>query len=329
MTIKLNSGDYFIARHKGKPTLLVKLDGGYRGTIERTLKTDEPETVTYDPEQVMCSLGSDPIPSTYCSVKVRPYVRTIQSAKYGPIHICTKLDNKDKKKLSNAMQFVYDWFLENATLAFLPLHEIVLYPPQGKYAGCYKMKTRGSDTFDSIELHPKTFDDEQFNRYLVAHEFAHGFFFRCVPKSIRARWMKLYQKRLKLSKVKHTAMEQLWESVARYEGGITAFLKESADDESALLIKEVIGYFRRKHKMSASDLNMMMDHNPDLVKELWPSTAVLTEERPDMGEYAMKSYEEMFAEAMAYHITGRKVPKDILQGIEYTLSKCKRSISED
>lgn len=327
--VKVETGDFFIAKHKGKPALMVKLAGAHRGVLEHTLHNDEPESVNYEPELVLCNLGKDPAPNTYCSVHVRPYVKTVPSNKYGPVIIRTKLDNKDRKALSDAMAWVYDWYKKHATVAFLPLHQVFLYPPKGKYAGCYKARSRGSETFDVMELHPKSFSDPIYNRYLVAHEFAHGLFFRCVPRDIRARWMRLYQKRLKLSKIKSNRMEELWLTVSSYDGGLSAYLKESADDEERLLLKEVIGYFRRNHRMAADDITMLLDNNRELLKSLWPSSATLTEERPDMGSYAMKSYEEMFAEAMAYHITGKKVPNDILAGIEYTLKKCKRTLRDD
>lgn len=327
--LRIEPEDYFIVNHKGKNRLCIKLAGGHRGVLENTMMLDEPETITYEPEQVVCNLGKNPKPDTYGKVKVRPYIKTIESKRFGPIHVCTKVDKKGLTALSKAMHFVADWYEKHATLAFLPLHAVYLYPTHGKYAGMYYAKSKGVDITDEIHLFPKTFEDVDYNKYVIAHEFAHGLFHRCVPKDIRTRWLRLYQKRLKLSKVKQKQLEDLWESVSAYDGGLSAYKKEIADDQDSLILKEVLGYFRRNHRMSEQDMDMMLTHDSESLQELWPSAAVLTEERPDISEYSLKNYHEFFAEAIAYHISGKKVPKDVLNGIEYTLKHCKRALRDN
>jgi len=327
--MKLESGDYFIARHRGRAKLCVKLAGGFRATLESTLHADEPETIEYDPEQVLCNLGQNPKPDTYCKVKVRPFIKTVESKRFGPIHICTEIPKKDMKALSGAMKTVFDWYEKNVTTAFLPLYAIYLYPPAGKMVGCYITKVKGTDIQDEMHLMPKAFSDTKYNEYMIAHEFAHGLFNRCVPKPIRAKWLKLYQKRLKLSKIKREQLDLLWKSVVEYEGGLSAFQKEMADDTDSLVLKEVIGYFRRNHRMTRDDIDMMLLQDTETLADMWPSTTALTEERPDISTYSLKSYQEFFCEAVAYHATGKKLPKDVEKGLQYTFKHCKRTLNDN
>lgn len=324
--LKLNSGDYAIVRHKGKPKLIIKMDGGHRGVIESSLIGDDPEHIEYAPEDVLCNLGSDPKVGSYQGVNVRPYVRTIPTDRYGPIHICRKMDKKEIKALKVAMKEVHAWYAKTASIDFLPLAAIYIYPPKGKYAGMYYAKVKANEIRDEIHLFAKEFTDIQYNKYVIAHEFAHGFWFRCVDKPLRAKWVKLYQRRLKLSKVMKERLNDLWESVLNYEGGIKDYQKEIADDADSLLLKDVITYFKRVHHLSVQDIDNLMQHAGDVLGNLWPTSSVLTEERSDLSDYAMRNVDEFFAEAVAYKCAGKKLPKDVEKGLKITFRKSKRNL---
>jgi hypothetical protein len=321
--LKLHSGDYAIVRYKGKAKLIIKLDGGHRGVLESSLITDDPEHIDYAPEDVMCNLGQEPKVGNYCGVTVRPYIKTIETKRYGPIHICRKIEKKDISALNSAMKTVFEWYAQNATTSFLPLHAIYIYPPKGKYAGMYVKRVRKNEIEDEIHLFAKELSDVEYNKYVIAHEFAHGLWFRCVDKTLQARWVKLYQRRLKLSRVMEDRLTELWDSVLSYDGTIREYQKEIADDSDSLLLKDVIKYFKRVHHMDVRAIDTLLQHDSDLIGKLWPTSTVLTEERSDLTEYAMTNTEEFFAEAVAYQCIGKKLPKDIRKALKVTFRRSK------
>lgn len=321
--LKLHSGDYAIVRHKNKPKLIIKLDGGHRGVLESSLLTDDPEHIDYAPEDVMCNLGQEPKVGNYCGVNVRPFIKTIPSKRFGPIHICRKIDKADITALNSAMKSVFSWYEKHASTAFLPLHAIFIYPPKGKYAGMYVKRVRKNEIMDEIHFLAKELSDVEYKKYIVAHEFAHGLWFSCVDKPMQARWVKLYQRRLKLSRVMEDRLTDLWDSVLNYDGGIKDYQKEIADDEDSMLLKDVIKYFKRVHHMDVRSVDILLQHDSELIGKLWPTSAVLTEERSDISEYAMTNVEEFFAECVAYHCVGKKLPKDIRKALKVTFRQSK------
>lgn len=324
MSININKDDYVVVRHRKKPTLcLVLNDKSRRAVIEKTLRTDEPEHITYEMEDVLCNLGQDPQHGKIYGIDVMPYRRTIESSKFGPILLFRDVPKKELKALNKAMKSVYAEFEKQASVAFLPLYQIHLLPKKGKYAGSYTAKVKGGDVFDTIKLHPDTFADPIYNEYLIAHEFAHGLWYRCVSQALRVKWMNLYQKRLKLSTINSKHLEELCSEIVRYDGGIRDYMKEVAEEDEKSVIKEVLTYFKRYHSMAAPDVDLMLAHDSGKLADMWPTRAMLSESRPDISQYAMTKVEEFFAEAVAYHMTGKMLPKDVKKGLDRTFKSCK------
>lgn len=317
--MKLNSGDYFIL-DRGKPTLCIKLEGGYRGVIESTMSSDESETVTYEPEQVLANLGQNPRTGSYLGVKVRPFVKKIWREDFGTIYVHTDVPKKELKAFGASMRKVYDWYAEKASVAFLPLDQFI-YPKSGKYAGTYSLKTtRSGERQDSIQYYYTNFADRQYNEYVIAHEFAHGLMGRCLDPRMRAEWTSLYQSRLRSNRCKQDKLQALWDDVQNIEDSIFEYQKQLDDENDAALLKEVFQYFRNKRKMTVRDIQLLLELDTKALQAMWPRSAILIQENPDVTEYAMKNVDEFFAESIAYHYMGKTLPKDVRACIKKSLT---------
>lgn len=324
MSIAVEKDDYIIVRNRRKPVLCLVLNAdSRRAVVEKSLLADEMEHITYEIEDVLCNLGPAPAHGKIYGCDVMPYQGTIESKKFGPILLFREVPKKELKALNKAMKSVYDIFEKQASVDFLPLHQIHICPKKGKYAGEYRSKAKGSDTFDVIKLFPETFADPIYNEYLIAHEFAHGLWYRCVSPELRSRWMNLYQKRVKLSAIDSNHLEELCSEVVRYEGGIRDYTKEVAEEDERLVIKEVLTYFKKYHSMAPADVDLMLAHDSGKLADMWPTRALLSETRPDISQYSMTKVEEFFAEAVAYSMTGKILPKDVQKGLDRTFKYCK------
>lgn len=318
--IGISNDDYIIADYKGKPTLLFVLDGKTkRCVVEKTLITDEPEHLSLTEEKIHCNLGKEPQHGKVYGIEIAPYIRTIETKKYGPIHFFRKLDKKEMDALKKSLKIVHRKYEEKASVSFLPLYRINIYPEKGKYAGSYQYRQKGIEGLDEMNLHPQTFSDITHNVYIFAHEFAHGYWYRCVPTNIRAKWVCLYQKRLNLSSIGQKELDVLYEDICAYEGKIQEYCKEVGDERVNMIMKEVFAYFKRYHHMDKKAIELLFTEKSDKLAELWPNNTHLTEERQDISEYSLKNVEEFFAEAMANFMTGKILPKDVQKGIDHTL----------
>ncbi len=320
--LEIKDDDYIIADYRGKPTLMLVLSAKTgRCVLEKTIISDEPEHTTVKSEQVHCNLGSEPLTGKAFGIDVMPFVKTIETKKYGPIHVFRKLEKGEISSLKKAMDSVYEKFKSKANVGFLPLYQTRLEPKKGKYAGSYKFHQKGLESFDVVKLHPETFSDAEYNKYLVAHEWSHGLWYRSVQMQTRVKWLKLYQKRLTLSTISTEELQGLCADVVAYEGNLTEYAKEVGDDQTKLIIKEVLAYFKKHHHMDSKTVDLLLQEDSAKLTELWPTSAKLTEERPDISEYSLKNVEEFFAEAFANYILGKMLPKDVQKGIDFTVKR--------
>lgn len=327
--LKIKDDDYIISEYRGKPTLMLVLNGkSRRCVVEKTLVSDEPENIQVEHEDIIANLGSNPRYGKAFGIDIKPYVKTISTKRYGPIHVFRKLEKNELKRLKKSMDSVYALFKKKATVSFLPLHQTSLEPKSGKYAGSYTFKQKGLECLDKVTLKPETFSDPEYNEYILAHEWAHGLWYRCVSPQLRARWLKLYQKRLTLSQIDESELSSLCEDVVGYEGGLRAYSKEIGDDHVQLVLKEVVDYYKKYHKMDLRSVELLLREDSSSFADLWPTSTHLTEQRPDISDYSMTKVEEFFAEAVAFYIVGRVLPKDVQKGIDFTMKRL-GSVVED
>lgn len=317
--VELKSDDYAIIQYGSKKLLCLVLNAkSRRAVIESSLSTDDPKNIEYENENIVANLGPNPIPGTAFGCNIAPYQRTIETDAFGPIHIYRDMESKELKCLKKAMKTARKLYSTQASIDFLPLKEIRILPKKGKYAGLYKTKVVKGEVADSMHLFPETFEDEEWNVYMLCHEFAHGLWARCVPPKIRAKWVKLYHKRLQLADVTETQLDDIFNELMDFEHSVSEFGKELEDENIKLIMKEVLGYFKRNYRMSVREVDILLQFDSGALKKLWPTTACLLQERPDISEYSLKNVDEFFAEAVAYHLTEKMVPKDVRKGIENT-----------
>ena len=320
--MNLANDTYAIIKYKGKPKLAFVLNAKSRqAVLDETLHSDEPVNFTYDKDQVLASLGESPAPGSIYGIKVEPYQKTVETTAYGPIHFFRKLDKKQSTALRKSLKKVYSLFDKKASIDFLPLHGIHVRNKRGKWAGSYKAQTKGSERKDIITFHTEDFTDLNFTEYLIAHEFAHGIWYRCMPYKLRARWIKLYDKRMKLSQIDQDYLVDMLEALISYEGGLGAYLKEVADDDERLILKEVLNYFKKHHSLTRDNVELLIEYDSDTLANIWPPLALLTEKRSDVSQYASTKVEEFFAESIAYHLTGKILPKDVTKAVVGTLKQ--------
>lgn len=324
--IQVSKEDYLVVKHNNRNKLVYVLNpGSCRGIVNESLATDEPENVEYEQEDILCNLGASPKPGKIYGVNVNPFVKTIETKRFGPIHLFRNLNDKEMKSLKKGMKRAYAKFEEHAVTRFLPLSKICVYPKRGKHAGMYYAKTKGDEVTDWLDLYPETFEDAAFNEYMLCHEFAHGLWYRCVPSEIKVKWLALYQKRLHLSTVTGKDLEDLCEAVVKYGSGVRDYMKEVAgtEEKEGMILKEVLSYFKRYHRMSAQDVDAMLSYDSEKFADMWPTAATLSEPFADISKYSLTSVEEFFAEAVAYFMVGFKLPKDVQKGLDATFKKCR------
>lgn len=314
----IQKDSYIIVRvgSKHKLALAINPERG-RCVIDETLADDEPQHVEFDENNLVANLGLKPKPGgSAFGVKIEPYVSSTES-KYGPLHFFRELNDREKKSLKKALRSTYDKMLEN-NLNVFPFSMMKFLPKRGKYAGCYKYRRKMSDVWDSVELHPETLEDAKYNEYVLFHEYGHAVWYKMITSSYKAKWIKLYHKRLELTSILKDRLEPMLDELLQFSGNLKDFYKD-LDDEDRLVFREVLSHYKRYHKLDGYSLDILHIEDTEKFASMWPKRTTIVEGRPDLGDYSLQKPEEFWAEAFAFHMTGRQMPKDITKAMEKTL----------
>lgn len=323
--INISRDDYILVQHKGtKPSFALVIDPKHhKASLELGAGNhSDDDMITYDPKSVIANFGQDPRPGKAFGITIEPFRSRITSKNFGEIDIYRKMEEPEFTALKKAMKSLYPKLEAHRCHITLPVR-FVIRPAQGKYAGYFKMITRRKDNviLDHICLMPKIMTDVPYLEYVIAHETMHSLWFRAVPDDLKAKWLKLYRKRLSLVNIKKVTLESLGREIASYEGTVTDYMKEMADDETNSIIKEVLTWISKYHRLSKREIRLLQDYDNEALMDLWPTHAELAKGNNDPTEYAMKNVAEFFAECGALKVTGKKLSKDIQKGLAVTFKR--------
>ncbi|MGL5013403.1 MAG: hypothetical protein ACRC6V_03810 [Bacteroidales bacterium] len=319
------SDDYVIIEHSGKKHLGLVLTKG-KVLLEKGVEDDETsKTADITPENVIAVLGKEPPVGKVFGVHIEPYVRTIDIPNWGDVRIYRKSLKKDERiLLKKAFAEAHKVLDKNKAFSFTKfLSHVELRSTVGKYAGKYKKNRSKSeiDPVDVITINNVPMTDKTYLVYVLLHEASHGIWFRQVPKDIQARWLKLYAKRMIVQAVTDKQIQALIEAVNEYEGSLNDYMKEMADEDDSIILKEVIAHIKKVHKLDRFDLDILYDSgNRSTLSALWPVATDIAKPKFEPSVYALTNPKEFFAESMAYYLTGTKLPKDLMKACKKTLS---------
>lgn len=282
------------------------------------LQNGEEETIEYDNDTLLAALGTKPkMGQTAFGVKIQPVLGS-KELPIGKVVYRRVLTDLDKKAFTSAMKRTYK-AMRDQRLDIFPIGKITLLPKKGRYAGMYYYRRKGDEVFDSIELHPDSLEDRKYNEYILYHEYAHAIWYKKLEQHVRAKWVKAFQKRIEPELHKQRSMESMLKELMEAQVLVQDFRKE-LDDEGKALFKEVLSHYKRYHRLDPKAMNLLLTEDSNKFAELWPTRmTTIKNVKHDISEYASTSTEEFFAEAFAYHMTGRTLPKDITKLLNYTV----------
>ncbi len=320
--MRVADNDYIIAKVGFKNMLVLvtsaKDHSGYPET-DPDLDTGE-KTIKYNPDEIVANLGASPAFGKAFGINIEPFSHTIKHSFWGNINFYRKLDAKESKALKRGFAKAKEALEKEDCFGFLPL-TVEIRNKQGKYAGKYVCKTdkKTSETRDRLVISAETLLDPVYNSYIVLHEAGHGVWYRQVDDEIKTRWLKLYTKRIGVTKYKESDLKRVYDGFMDYSGNINDYVKEMASDEDVLLIKEVLSYMFKKRRLDRHDILLLSESHSSMVLENWPTVAELTEAKADVSEYSCVNVREFFAECFAFYMGGKTLPRDVMKAMKNTL----------
>jgi len=301
------------------------------GVLESS-RADEPKYVDFDEKQVLVNLGAKPMFGSVYGCKVEWMRSRHPHEAWGQITVMRDLSKVERKVIREALDNQLALRKRLRLPAPTYIKAVELRENSGKWAGKYAFRPRDSDV---MQLMPKSFAEVSESQgvvkpnkwlpYLIAHEDAHGLWYRyCTPK-MHARWINLYHSTVMLSRAEPDAVRNLGKAFFKSRASKQEFASDLTEEDGALF-DSCIGWITNYHSLSQRNLDVLFADNPSNIKQLWPREAIFeTDHEIPLGEYASVSPEECFAEAFALkYAGGMKLPKAFDNLMEKTIEALPR-----
>ena len=278
-----------------------------------------PKRVEIKKHQITLNLGADPAPGFVYGQDLGNLYRGSIATEYGiDFHKFSKFPEKVNLQVENSVSKALKALKSHGLLCATRLPLIYeIKQKTSKYAGMFKP---GKDV-SRVILFTHDMAHVNFDAYVLVHEMPHAIDqFLVDSKELRARWVKLYMHSIKATTVPLSDAKTMWKPFSTATS-VAAWKSSYEEDSEKAKVNLILRMIKQAHGIAVTDLNALMAAEEfDLLKELWPTSDLhSTELNPLITEYATKSVKETLAEALSLHITGTKLPKQVVRLVDDTI----------
>jgi hypothetical protein len=331
----MNKNDYAIFVNKptnekpGKPHLF-KVTGQHNGIVTGTLTKNSHiqtlrSTVEVPIKDVIINLGTEPYPGKVHGCDVTNLHRGKKTHDdFGDIHFFYKPDPEVGTKLMAAFSKAYK-VLKHARLDFLVQPDTCVWevlPFHGeKYAGMYMRSKNTEKAPHRFQIRPEIMPATEWP-YVVYHELGHHLHKEFATGSkLQAAWIQLFNTTIKVSNIRKEQSTEMLEALLAQEDQPSDF-KSNLSEEDVLIYKLILKTIQQQHSISVKELDLLFEADfRDDIRALWPTRGISKKDlAPVISEYATKNFNETLAEAVAYRLTGKKLPKSVEALVDRTFS---------
>lgn len=323
--MNISKGDFLIVDNGKKILIKVReVDGKTVSGINQTMKRNKEGKyekrlpITVKTSEVVVHLGKSPRPGKVYGVQIEPLHQRVDTQTCGEILFFRDMPEKEVSMTKKMLIRTYKE-LAKMRLGGVPA-QIEVRPAEGKYAGWYHFLPKAEEDVLCIKPNFATQTPADL-KYVIAHEYAHGIWFRMLHPNNMSKWIALYDKHMALTASDEDDLNEVFQEVMDV-GSIRDYMKD-CDEETLLVVKACLKHIRSVHGIDKKHLDQLIrsGHN---IEEYWPSYVEFSEKNVIVSEYAQKSPEEFFAEAFSFNFVGKKLPKDVKDLLNKSLSQLSR-----
>lgn len=308
----IKKGDFLIVEAAKRCLIKVKeIDGKNISGLNQKMKRgadgqyEKRLTVAVRRKDVLLNLGPAPMPGKVYGVNIEPLYRKVETNTCGTILFFVDMDDKKVELTKKALIRTFKK-LKKKRLGGLSV-EIEIRKAEGKYAGYYHFMPKSPT--DELCIKPN-FDmmTPADLEYVIAHEYAHGIWYRMMRPDNIAKWIALYDKHMLPTKVEQDELADIYAELESH-GSMRDFMK-SCDEETLPVVKACLKAIKSVHGVDRKHLDMLLRHGHS-IEEYWPTQVEYSDRGVIVSEYARKNPEEFFAEAFAFWFAGKNLPKEV------------------
>ncbi len=316
-TIAFSIGDYLTVDSQGKKYLVTvtkKSDSMCAGVNQKHAPYVE-EEITFENDEVLANYGVRPGRSGY-----EVHLTSSRLSGIGELNFFVKLSSAERDEIKDVVKKGHKALDKKSLASFFPLN-FEIRAGKGKALGYYSLDMKTD--IDTMGFRMGELQDLTHTFY---HEAAHGIWERLVTKrSTKAKWISLYNEFIDVESLSTKHIRRMYEDFASMACSMTEYKASLKEDEGQeMLLKEVLSYIKKYHRLSIKDLDILADSDDKkTIKKLWPNDAIsLTKEKETgISLYSLKSPLELFCESFAFYMTGKGLPKTVKKLLSKTLQE--------
>jgi len=333
----MNKGDYAIGslrNEKGvRRTFMLRVNSLSKGIVAGVLEKDchvpgRKTLIEVPSKDILVNLGDKPAHGKVYGVDVsnRFQGKNVHEH-FGTVYWFYTPEKEDGKKLMAAFDKAYK-VLKHNRLDFIVnpdtcIWEVLPYDGE-KYAGMYKRMKDPDKNPHRLQIRPDILPSGEWV-YVITHELAHHMDYEYMKGTkLRAAWIRLFNTSIKVQSIRKDQATDLLEALVAGEDRPTDF-KTNLTEEDGLVYKLILQTIQRNTGLSPKELDVLFEADcRDDIRAVWPVRGISKKDlAPVISEYATKNYRETIAEAMAFHLTGKKLPANVVKLLEKTYSYCR------
>jgi hypothetical protein len=271
------------------------------------------EVLNVSKNDILCNFGKEPERGTSYGVAIEPFYESFIHKVWGEVFVFRDLTDGERATVIKMLDRTAVMIREKKLDGYLPI-TIEIRPPKGSQVGMYKFDPKGTDC---MIIKPV---DWQKSDYVPLHEHGHNLWYRAMSTKQKARWIKKYKHSIDLSNVAVSDISSLRHLIVSSKDPLRAILHDCDEDKQPILTA-CLDYVWANYHLSSDHLDTLRD-NGDNLKSIWPKKPLdLSDIKPLVSEYGMKSPEELWAESYCFYMMGEKLPKSITKLVVKTLNK--------
>ena len=288
---------------------------GVLSSEDRAQQGDEKFRVSFDQSDVGVNLGaSPPIGKSIMGVKIEPYIDSVQLPLFTvPTALMDTLPDNEIALIRKGAAKLAKRLKKYGALDHTRHWSSAIRPRTGKMTGQWKYSVRQG--FEQMNLYAGGKDTPDWF-YVMAHEFGHHIWSRCMTSKQKSRWIDRHRKAIKFSEISSSQLTRIRtelekaKSIKAYRAQLRKLDKENDENNTERFVEVVKASLKLCHA-TAEDFDCILENGESLA-DYWVKTPIpLADRNVIITEYAMTNATELFCECLAHALTGKEMPEKL------------------
>lgn len=321
--MKHRANEYLIVR-SGNKNVLVLATGKSVGLIASTMATPDPTVIKFSPKfDILAILGKDPEPGQKVfGVNITPYVGLKQIVGLPALNLYGREEQVGKAIRLGLKQFIP--MIEKYGLAesIRRTKEINFNQISGgSKTHDFKTKFAKEEWQDSLGIYvtKDMLSAQVLNNLLLA--LGESVYQHLISTKRKIKWILLLNKLRNIHKLDQETLNGFLDDFLK--AGDAKDVKNLVSEDLLPFTDIILRSIARQRMMTVKELELLAQNDGEAIAKFWPAEIEVSDARPDIEKFAMKSARMLFAYSFSRFAQGTDLGKTLNKAMRLSLKEIK------